>query len=137
MEIKDDEIYFKKDGEIYVRSDWFRENLIKSEISIIVLDESENRIVFLPRLLNRLFWIKNCLYLVIARNPKAKVVEESVGESTKTIIMNSLSQEGDYTFSVKLLKENENSEVKNFLETIYSDSLRDLDIYKIVCLKKY
>ncbi|MCQ2588474.1 MAG: hypothetical protein MJ174_10190 [Treponema sp.] len=137
MEIKDDEIYFKKDGEIYVRSDWFQEALIKSEISIMVLDELENRIVFLPRLLNRLFWIKNCLYLVIARNPKAKVVEESVGESTKTIIMNSLSQEGDYTFSVKLLKENENSEVKNFLETIYSDSLRDLDIYKIVCLKKY
>ncbi|MCQ2248854.1 MAG: hypothetical protein MJZ50_07550 [Treponema sp.] len=137
MEIKDDEIYFKKDGEIYVRSDWFRENLIKSEISIMVLDELENRIVFLPRLLNRLFWIKNCLYLVIARNPKAKVVEESVGESTKTIIMNSLSQERDYTFSVKLLKENENSEVKDFLETIYSDSLRDLDIYKIVCLKKY
>lgn len=137
MEIKDDEIYFKKDGEIYVRSDWFRENLIKSEISIMVLDELENRIVFLPRLLNRLFWIKNCLYLVIARNPKAKVVEESVEESTKTIIMNSLFLEGDYTFSVKLLKENENTEVKNFLETIYSDSLRDLDIYKIVCLKKY
>lgn len=137
MEIKDDEIYLKKDGEIYVRLDWFRENLIKSEISIMVLDESENRIVFLPRLLNRLFWIKNCLYLVIARCPKAKVVAESVGESTKTIIMNSLSHEGDYTFSVKLLKENENTEVKNFLETIYSDSLRDLDIYKIVCLKKY
>lgn len=137
MEIKDDEIYLKKDGEIYIRLDWFRENLIKSEISIMVLDESENRIVFLPRLLNRLFWIKNCLYLVIARCPKAKVVAESVGESTKTIIMNSLSHEGDYTFSVKLLKENENTEVKNFLETIYSDSLRDLDIYKIVCLKKY
>ena len=137
MEIKDDEIYLKKDGEIYIRSDWFRENLIKSEISIMVLDESENRIVFLPRLLNRLFWIKNCLYIVIARCPKAEVVAESVGESTKTIIMNSLFLEGDYTFSVKLLKENENTEVKNFLETIYSDSLRDLDIYKIVCLKKY
>lgn len=137
MEIKDDEIYLKKDGEIYIRLDWFREYLIKSEISIMVLDESENRIVFLPRLLNRLFWIKNCLYLVIARYPKAKVVEESVGESKKTIIMNSLSHEGDYTFSIKLLKENENTEEKNFLETIYSDSLRDLDIYKIVCLKKY
>ena len=58
MEIKDDEIYLKKDGEIYIRLDWFRENLIKSEISIMVLDESENRIVFLPRLLNRLFWNK-------------------------------------------------------------------------------
>ncbi len=137
MEIKDDEIYLKKDGEIYIRSDWFLGNLVKSEISIMVLDELDNRIVFLPRLLNILFWIKNCLYLVIARNPKAKVVEESVGESTKTIIMNSLFLEGDYTFSVKLLKENENSEVKDFLETIYSDSLRDLDIYKIVCLKKY
>lgn len=137
MEIKDDEIYFRKDGEFYIRWDWFHENLIKSEISIIVLDEVENRIVFLPRLLNRLFWIKNFLYLVIARYAKAEVVAEGVGESSKTIIMNSLSQKGDYTFSVKLLKENENSDVKDFLETIYSDRLRDLDIYKIVGLKKY